>query len=1253
MNNKLLKKGKMLFALMLLFAMAPSMHAQYCVPEGTNVNRYIDNFSTTRGIENVSNLGTGFSADGYGDYSATQTISQSTGESFDFSVDIKGGTSGFRIWIDWNQDGTFDITEEVAFKSPGYAANHTGTIVVPLDAVEGDTRMRIVSHWLSSTGDVSPCATGFVYGEFEDYNFEVVIAEDCTGTPDAGIAMVAPTNGNPESTYMVTAQGYTVANGMSFQWQSNINSAGWVDEGAATIAHTPYTATAPLVVGDEVAWRLSLTCTSSGETAFSDIATFTVAINYCTASSSTVEPITKVIFAGIDNASTGTDGYEDFTAIVAEVAEGETYTFTAEGNTGGNYKNHFTVWVDWDQNGVFDPEELYEVGFIENSTGADGKQVVYDITVPADAASGETRMRVRKNYGNPYTSPCGTNSFGQVEDYTVNVGGSTGGGTFPAPYCNIEDSDDVLVEEITTVNFAGTAITNTDTTSVLIDKTDTVVNVTVGETYTLIVEGNTKGNFENYIVAFIDWNQNDVLDDAGEIYELGALENSTGADGTSVTMEITVPAGAVEGPTRIRITKSYFDEDSPTVVNPCAIQFDAFGYMIVPGFGQALDFTLNVEEGDGLDCEQGDDSNAIENGLNITAGATFRNADDFMVSADNTLNIKSIELSILAQAPITALDLNFYNDENGVPGTTVVYALTDVIPYAQPAVGTAFGYTAYSVFVEVDLEFEGGATGATFWMQPAAQGGTAFWEVSSVGTLGAPIHTSEANGVWTPDEDGSQAVFKLHCDVATAPPSECLFDITSTVEPITRLVFANVDNTSPASSSIALEDFTDVTIIADAGGTYEVSLEGNTNGPYTNFFTIFVNTSENNDWSSFETFEIGSITASTGVDGIKATSTITLPPSLVDGEYLVRVVKNFNSSPLNPCGTYSFGQGEDYTLVVGELDDCTGTPDAGIASVDPEQGNPNSAYTVTASGYDVANGLTYQWQSNTDAAGWIDEGDLETQYTSFAATAPSEDGIEVEWRLAVSCTFSSEVAYSDIATFTTISANIYCTPVLDCTDGDMITNVTFQEINNTTTCSANGYGDYTNLVAVVQSGGTFPISVSVGDGWMNESVSVWIDFNNNGTFDEEEFFYIGTGSDEALTGNIAIPASAADGDYRMRVRVAAVGQPSATWDMSCDETDAYGETEDYTVNVDGVVGVNDYAVTGFSYYPNPMTDALYITAKTDISSVSVYNLLGQEVISKKNFSDGKVDVSALPAGTFLFRVTFENGSIEDFKVLKN
>ena len=101
------------------------------LPEGTNSNRYINNFSTTGGIENISNLGSGFSTGGYGDYTA-MTLEANPGDELSFEADVLGGSVGFRIWIDWNQDNTFDPIEEVAYNSSSYSTSPLGSFTVPM-----------------------------------------------------------------------------------------------------------------------------------------------------------------------------------------------------------------------------------------------------------------------------------------------------------------------------------------------------------------------------------------------------------------------------------------------------------------------------------------------------------------------------------------------------------------------------------------------------------------------------------------------------------------------------------------------------------------------------------------------------------------------------------------------------------------------------------------------------------------------------------------------------------------------------------------------------------------------------------------------------------------------------------------------------------------------------------------------------------------------------------------------------------------
>ncbi|HEY4538530.1 MAG TPA: GEVED domain-containing protein [Faecalibacter sp.] len=143
--------------------------------------------------------------------------------------------------------------------------------------------------------------------------------------------------------------------------------------------------------------------------------------------SNAVEPITNVSFAGINNrtATQSTVSHEIFLDQAADVTPGMTYTMSLEGNTDGDFTNRFFVFIDWDQNGVFDENELYMPSTtLVNSTGNDGKTVTLDITVPENAVQGTTRLRIKKTFNTTeYSNPClAESSYGQAEDYSVNVG---------------------------------------------------------------------------------------------------------------------------------------------------------------------------------------------------------------------------------------------------------------------------------------------------------------------------------------------------------------------------------------------------------------------------------------------------------------------------------------------------------------------------------------------------------------------------------------------------------------------------------------------------------------------------------------------------------------------------------------------------------------------------------------------------------------------------------------------------------------
>lgn len=155
----------------------------YCVSTATSSTAYFSSFSTTGGITDVSNLASGFSASGYGNFTASQIVTQVQSGSISFTTNITGisGGAGVSIFVDWNQNGVFTDAGEVVFSTNGIYAftNPSGIFNVPATALLGATRMRIVCNYFSST-PVS-CNTG-ITGETEDYTF-VITTLPCSGNP--------------------------------------------------------------------------------------------------------------------------------------------------------------------------------------------------------------------------------------------------------------------------------------------------------------------------------------------------------------------------------------------------------------------------------------------------------------------------------------------------------------------------------------------------------------------------------------------------------------------------------------------------------------------------------------------------------------------------------------------------------------------------------------------------------------------------------------------------------------------------------------------------------------------------------------------------------------------------------------------------------------------------------------------------------------------------------------------------------------
>jgi hypothetical protein len=129
----------------------------YCDSYGQNSATYIDyvefgSFSNSSG------------AAGYTDFTHL-TVNMTSGGSCSYRIE-KGdsNTSGFRVWIDFNNDGDFDDSGEQVVSSGLYNNYVYGSFNVP-SGLNVTTRMRVTAKRNNYAG---PCEI-FSYGEVEDY----------------------------------------------------------------------------------------------------------------------------------------------------------------------------------------------------------------------------------------------------------------------------------------------------------------------------------------------------------------------------------------------------------------------------------------------------------------------------------------------------------------------------------------------------------------------------------------------------------------------------------------------------------------------------------------------------------------------------------------------------------------------------------------------------------------------------------------------------------------------------------------------------------------------------------------------------------------------------------------------------------------------------------------------------------------------------------------------------------------------------
>jgi len=167
--------------------------------------------------------------------------------------------------------------------------------------------------------------------------------------------------------------------------------------------------------GDTYEFQVQSHCSEEDSSSFSSSVEFTP---YCIASgeSSENEWIQLVQFGSINNESGNNDGYADFSSWVTELQRGSDVEIGLQAGQLTNFPKYWNVWIDFNHNGLFT-----DAGENVLTTQVDEDNLtLHQFNVPESALLGETLIRVSMKY-NQESGPCETYSYGETEDYTVNI----------------------------------------------------------------------------------------------------------------------------------------------------------------------------------------------------------------------------------------------------------------------------------------------------------------------------------------------------------------------------------------------------------------------------------------------------------------------------------------------------------------------------------------------------------------------------------------------------------------------------------------------------------------------------------------------------------------------------------------------------------------------------------------------------------------------------------------------------------------
>ena len=465
----------------------------YCLSNATST--FYDEI-TTVAVASLNNTsicnqlapGAGSLAGRYSNFTTLPATPIPQGTATPFTVDVVNcgtfnGSNATAIFIDLDHNGLFTDPGEKVFLStsstnPPYTVNDV--MVIPTTATLGVTRMRVISQRTTNPALIVPCGT-YTYGETEDYLVDIVVPVACAGVPTS-LAIVANDTdvcvGDP-ITFTTSGAAGNVS-GYTYELQSAISGTGAFATIAGPQISPVFTLASQTVETD---YQVVIRCGTTNDSGFSNVVTVhqnSFLDCYCpsNATSTFYDEIIEVSMSTLNNISAcGTlapgpnsqvGKYSNYTTLTATpLPAGTVVPFTIGVQNCGTFNggNSAAIFIDLNQNGVFtDPGEKV---FVTASATNPSTYTINDIiTIPATATIGITRMRViSQRTTNPsLIVPCGTYTYGETEDYLVNIVVATPcNGPTPVITAVANDTS-VCVGQPFTISFSGAPAATTGLT---------------------------------------------------------------------------------------------------------------------------------------------------------------------------------------------------------------------------------------------------------------------------------------------------------------------------------------------------------------------------------------------------------------------------------------------------------------------------------------------------------------------------------------------------------------------------------------------------------------------------------------------------------------------------------------------------------------------------------------------------------------------------------------------------------------------